>query len=317
MDEDIEWDVIVVGGGAAGLAGATTLARSRRSVLVVDAGEPRNAPAHAVHSYLGRDGVPPLELLAQGRTELASYGGSVRQGEAVSARVVDRGFEVTLDTGSVLTSRRLLVTTGLVDELPEIPGLRERWGSDVVHCPYCHGWEVRDQPIAVLASGPMAGHQALLFRQLSDDVILLLNGQPEPGEEEARRFGALGIRVVGGPVERVVTDEVGITGVEVGGAVVPCRVVVVGPKMVARSAILERLGVAPEELAFGGAAVATFVPADPMGQTSARGVYVAGNVADPQAQVVTAAGAGVKAAAAINMDLIEEDVARAVGALVG
>jgi thioredoxin reductase len=138
------YDVIVIGGGAAGLAGATALLRSRRSVLVVDGGEPRNAPADGVHNFLTRDGTPPSELLAAGRAEVLGYGGEVVHGSVVA---VDPGFRVRLDDGRTLSARRLLVATGLADELPDVPGLAQRWGRDVLHCPYCHGWEVRDRAV--------------------------------------------------------------------------------------------------------------------------------------------------------------------------
>src|SRR5918995_2490654 len=159
------YDVVVVGGGAAGLSGALMLARSRRSVVVVDAGAPRNAPAAGVHGLLAREGMPPGELFERGRAEVRSYGGSVVEGEVVSAERDGDGFTVGLADRRTVRARRLLVTTGLVDELPDVPGLRERWGRDVLHCPYCHGWEARDQAIGVLACGPIAGHPALLFRQ--------------------------------------------------------------------------------------------------------------------------------------------------------
>src|SRR5689334_13038452 len=139
------YDVAVVGGGAAGLNGALMLARSRRSVAVIDAGEPRNAPAEGVHGLLGREGMPPAELLALGREEVRSYGGHVVTSRVTGAARKDDGFVLALDDGREVRARRLLVTTGLVDELPDVPGLRELWGSDVIHCPYCHGWEVRDK----------------------------------------------------------------------------------------------------------------------------------------------------------------------------
>ena len=167
------YDVVVIGGGAAGLNGALMLARSRRSVLVVDAGAPRNAPASGVHGLLGREGTPPGELLATGRAEVRGYGGRVETGEVTGGAADGGGFAVTLADGRRVRARRLLVTTGLTDELPDVPGLRERWGREVLHCPYCHGWEVRDQAIGVLASGPMSVHQALLFRQLSHGRRLL------------------------------------------------------------------------------------------------------------------------------------------------
>ena len=135
------YDVVVVGGGAAGLAGALALSRARRSVLVIDAGAPRNAPAGHIHNYLGREGTPPGELLAIGREEVAGYGGEIVTGTVTSAdKVGDGQFRVTLADGATVRARRLLVTTGLVDVLPDVPGVAERWGRDVLHCPYCHGW---------------------------------------------------------------------------------------------------------------------------------------------------------------------------------
>ena len=189
MDENV-YDVVIAGGGPAGLGAAVALTRSRRTVLVVDSGDPRHAPAAQVHNYPGREGTPPGDLLAAGRAELAGYGGEMVTGTVTAAEHLDDDrrdgarFRVMLAdgqpvvTGGVPTrnvlARRLLVTTGLADELPDVPGVAERWGRDVLHCPYCHGWEVRDQVIAVLGSGPGAVHQALLFRQLSDQVTLLL-----------------------------------------------------------------------------------------------------------------------------------------------
>src|SRR3954466_124457 len=153
------YDVVVVGGGAAGLSGARALARAGRSVLVIDAGEPRNAPASHVHNYLGREGTPPAELYAIGRAEVAGYGGEVVDGRGTGARRGGDGFVVTLDDGEVRT-RRLLVTTGLVDELPDVPGVAEQWGRGVLHCPFCHGAEVRDRRGGILRIHPLALHQA-------------------------------------------------------------------------------------------------------------------------------------------------------------
>ena len=183
-----EYDVVVLGGGAAGLNGALMLARSRRTVLVIDAGSPRNAPAEGVHGLLGHDGIPPAELVERGRAEVRSYGGQVVTGEVVTAARDADGFRLTLADGGSVRARRLLVATGLVDELPDVPGLQERWGRDVVHCPYCHGWEVRDRAIAVLATGPSSVHQALLFSQLSSDVVFLRHRAPEPSADEAARW---------------------------------------------------------------------------------------------------------------------------------
>ena len=304
------YDVVVVGGGAAGLGGALMLARSRRTVLVVDSGEPRNAPADGVHGFLTRDGMPPAELLAVAREEVRGYGGQIVAGRVVHvAGGVDDGFVVSLDGGRTVGARRLLVATGLVDELPAIPGVAERWGRDVLHCPYCHGWEVQDLPIAVLASGGRAVHQALLFRQLSADVTFLRHREALTPEQE-EQLAALDIPVVEGEVESLEVTDDRLTGVRLRGArVVPCRAVVVGPRMRARAEPLLSLGLEAAEHPSG---MGTYLPSEASGLTAVPGVWVAGNVADPSAQVLKSAAAGAVAAAAINADLVEEDGRRAV-----
>jgi thioredoxin reductase len=302
---DDSYDVVVVGGGAAGLSGALTLARVRRSVLVVDAGEQRNLPASAMHGFLTRDGLAPSQVVALGRAEIESYGGEVLDARVTALAGSEGSFAVTLEDGRVLGARRLLVTTGLVDELPAVPGVRELWGADVVHCPYCHGWEVRDQPIGVLASGPMAVHQTLLFRQLSDDVVLFLHTAPRPAADELAGVTARGVRVVEGEVAALEIEDGRLTGVRLaGGEVVPRSVVAVGPRFVARAGLLAGLGLEAVEHPGG---MGEHVEADPTGRTSVPGVWVAGNVTNLSAQVAGAAGAGQFAAAAINNDLCTEE----------
>jgi thioredoxin reductase len=311
MDEN--YDVVVIGGGAAGLSGAVALARSRRTVLVVDAGSPRNAPAAGVHNYLGREGARPADLVADGRAELAGYGGRVVSGVVSSARQDQGRFRVTLDDGREVSARRLLVATGLVDELPALPGVAERWGRDVLHCPYCHGWEVRNQPIGIVATGPNAVHQALLFRQLSDDVVFFRHTGPELPPEQAEQLAALGIRVVEGEVAAVEVTDDRLSGVRLAsGEVVPRAAVVVAPRFTARDGVLESLGLRAQDQEMGGAVVGSAVPADPTGATAVPGVWVAGNVSDLSAQVVASAAAGLRAGAMINADLITEDARRAV-----
>ncbi|CAA9400827.1 MAG: Thioredoxin reductase, partial [uncultured Quadrisphaera sp.] len=197
-----QYDVVVVGGGAAGLSGALALARSKRSVLVVDAGQPRNASSPHAHNYLSRDGVAPGELLALGRAEVLGYGAEVRTGRARSAaRTDDGGFTVELEDGTAVGARRLLVATGLTDELPDVAGVRERWGRDVLHCPYCHGYEVRDQEVGILATSAFALHGARLWRQLTDRVTLLHHTAPELTADEREELDARGVTVVEGVVE--------------------------------------------------------------------------------------------------------------------
>jgi thioredoxin reductase (NADPH) len=298
------YDVVVIGGGAAGLSAALTLSRARRSVLVVDAGEPRNAPAEQVHNYLGREGTPPGELYGIGRAEVQRYGG-----EFVTARVtrVEPGFRVTLEGDRVLRARRLLVATGLTDELPDIPGLAERWGHDVLHCPYCHGWEVRDQPIGVIAVTPMAVHQALLWRQWTDDVVLFLNAALTLTDEQRREFAARGITVREGAV--AAWEDAGVRMSD--GEVVPRAAVVVQTRMHANADLLADLGLKAVEREVNGVVIGTYVPTEPTGATSVPGLYAAGNIADPMAQVLVAAAQGLAAAGAINGDLVAEDTREA------
>ena len=304
-------DVVVVGGGAAGLSAAVTLARSLRRVAVVDAGEPRNAPASGAHNVLGREGIAPLELLAAGRREAEAYGAQLHADRAVSVRRTDQGFEVDLASGATLWARRLLLATGLVDELPDVPGVRELWGTSVLHCPYCHGWEVRGQRIGVLGTSAMSVHQALLLRQLSDDVTLFAAGMPELDAATRQSLDARGIRVVGGAVERLGTQDGVLRAVVLqDGTEVPVDAVAVAPRFVARSELYEQLGGVLTDHPAG-----AFVSAPgPMGRTELPGVWAAGNVSDLSAMVSVASGAGVMAGAALNADLVGEDVADAVRA---
>ena len=306
-----EYDVVVIGGGAAGLNGALMLVRSRRSVVVVDSGRPRNAPADGVHGLLGREGTPPAELLARGREEVLGYGGEILSGEVADVTRDGDRFVVTLTDGRALSARRVLVATGLVDELPDIDGLRERWGKDVIHCPYCHGWEARDEAIGVLATGPMSVHHAQMFRQLSADVTYFAHTAP-PSAEQADELAARGIRVVEGEVAGLVVDDDRITGVRLAdGTVVARSVVVVATRLVARAGFLAGLGLhaVPHP-----AGVGEHVPADPMGRTEVPGVWVAGNVTDLMAQVGPSAAAGAGAGAQINGDLVAEETRAAVAA---
>ncbi|WP_341715639.1 bifunctional NAD(P)/FAD-dependent oxidoreductase/class I SAM-dependent methyltransferase [Micromonospora sp. FIMYZ51] len=310
---DDRYDVVVVGGGAAGLAGALALARARRSVLVVDSGEPRNAPSDGVHNYLGREGTPPGQLMAVGRDEVTGYGGQIVAGRVDAVERDGDGFAVTVDATRTVRARRLLVTTGLVDELPQLPGLSQRWGRDVLHCPYCHGWEVRDRRIGVLATGPLAVHQALLWRQWSPHVLLLAHDAVTLDAEQAEQLAARSVAVVSGPVAAVEVADDRLTGVRLaGGEFVELDALVVATRMTARSTVLASLGLEPVDVEMSGHVIGSRIPADPTGATAVPGVWVAGNITDVSAQVIRAAGAGMMAGAAINADLVEEDTRTAV-----
>jgi thioredoxin reductase len=250
-----------------------------------------------------------LEL---GRAEVCGYGGQVVEARVSSASRDGDGFTVTLDDERMVNARRLLITTGLVDELPNVPGVRERWGRDVLHCPYCHGWEVRDQSIGVLATGPMAMHQVLMFRQLTSDLVLFSHTGPALNEEHREQLAARDVRVVEGIVDSLEIVDDRLTGVQLqDGRVVPRQTLVVMPRLVARSQVLASLGLLPTPHSNG--IGESMIAANGSGLTDVPGVWVAGNVADLSATVMVAAAGGVAAGTAINADLVAEDTRQAVG----
>ncbi|WP_163161531.1 NAD(P)/FAD-dependent oxidoreductase [Arthrobacter sp. Alg241-R88] len=306
------FDVAVIGGGPAGLSAGVALARALRSVVVIDAGGQRNLRAEGVHGFLTREGMSPSELLAAGRAELSDYGGQNITGFVESARRDGDGFVLSLEDGSTCTARRLLITSGIEDELPDLPGVAERWGRDVLYCPYCHGWEIRNRQVGVLASDAHAVSQALTFRQWSPDVTLLLNDKLALSPGQAEQLGARSVKAVDGRVRNVVVQGDKLTGVTLDdGSAVPLEVLVVSPATVSKANMLQDLGLELDGLEEGpGARLAT----DESGLTSCPGVWAAGNATDVSAQVMTAAAAGLKAAAAINADLVLEDTRRAVEA---
>jgi thioredoxin reductase len=295
------YDVVVVGGGAAGLSAALVLGRARRRVVVVDAGAPRNAPAAHMQGFLSRDGMSPADLLAAGRAEVSRYGSELVEDQAVA---IEAGFVVRLAGGRVLSARRILIATGVRDELPDIPGVRERWGRDLLHCPYCHGWEVRDQPLGVLGTVPGSVVHALLVRQWSDDVTFFVHGYELTTTDE-EQLNARGVRIIDGEIVRLVVEGDRLTGVELSdGQVIDRTAVFVRPEIVPHAdGLLAGLGCEVDRDGF--------ATVDDTGRTSTSGVWAAGNVADPRAQVITAAGAGSAAAIAINADLVREDVENA------
>jgi thioredoxin reductase len=293
--------VVVIGGGAAGLSAALVLGRARRRVAVVDAGQPRNAPAAHMQGFLSRDGMPPRELLTVGRAEVLSYGVEIIDDQAVE---IEAGFSVRLRRADVLTARRILIATGVDDELPDIPGARERWGRDFLHCPYCHGWEVRAQPISVLATQNGSVEHAQLVRQWSDDVVFFSHTQTLSATER-RQLDARGIRIIDGIVTRLLIEDDRLTRVELddGRAIARTAVFIRPANLPHADELLDQLDVEADE--------AGFVAVDATGRTSTPGVWTAGNVVDPRAQVIAAAGSGNAATIAINADLVEEDIRNA------
>ncbi|WP_239568734.1 NAD(P)/FAD-dependent oxidoreductase [Streptomyces sp. G44] len=306
MTHNNGYDAVVVGGGAAGLSAALVLGRSRRRVLVVDAGEPRNAPAAHMQGYLSRDGMPPAEFLAEGRRELARYGVEVVRGRVTEVLPDGRGeFGVRLADGDrAVRARRVVVAAGLVDEVPAVPGVAARWGRDVLHCPYCHGWEVRDQPFGVLAPEPFTGHQALLVTQWSKDVTLFLNTVRGLPDAEWERLAAAGVAVVEGEVAGLEVTDDRLTGVRLAdGRVIPRSVLFVAARPVPRDGLLGALGADTRETPFG-----PYPAVDETGRTSVPGVWAVGNAAGPAEQVINAASAGYRAGTAINAELVMADI---------
>ena len=310
------YDVVVIGGGAAGLSGAMALGRSKRSVLVIDAREPRNAPAAHAHNYLGREGVSPLELLATGRAEVRRYGVEVLTDRVVGLSGEADSFLVTTEGGRRYGARRVLVTGGVVDELPDVPGLAERWGVDVLHCPYCHGWEVRDRAIAVLATTPMAGHHALLFRQLSDDVVVVVHDGVALPDEEVEKLGAIGVRFADGTPQEVVTDGDALVGLRLAdGSVLERDAIVVATKPHVRADFLGPLGIEPTSSEMAGAVLGSVIAVEPTGATSVPGVFAAGNATDIAMTLMASAAHGNRVGAWINAELADADATKAVQSL--
>jgi len=316
------FDVVVIGGGPAGLSAALVLGRSRRSVLVVDSGEPRNAPAAGAHNYLGREGVAPRELHRIGRQEVAAYGVEVTDGRIVAASATPTdgpdavAFSVTLDSGALVTARRLVVASGAVDVLPDVPGLAEQWGRGVVHCPFCHGWEVRDQRIGVLVTTPNGAHHALMFRALSDRVTVFV-GEPELLDATARAgLTARGVTVRDERVAHVESDEGRLTGVRLGsGEVVALDALAAASAVEPRVEHLDGLGLEVSDFLVGDVRFGGMLAVDGVGQTSVRGVYAAGNVTTPTATVIASAAAGTQTGAAVHGDLVQADLAAALAAV--
>lgn len=295
------YDVVVVGGGAAGLSAALVLGRARRKVIVIDGGAPRNTPAEHMHGFLSRDGLPPSELVRLGREEAAGYGVELISGNVVS---VEPRFSVRLDDGRSIHARRLLIATGATDEFPPIPGLEERWGKDFLHCPYCHGWEVRDQPLGILATNSASLEHAHLIRQWSDDLIFFTHTY-DLTDDERDQLEVRGIRVVEGEVRGLVVVDDRLKGVVLGdGRTVERTALFVRPVIRPRhNGLLKEIGCETDELGF--------LRVDSAGRTSVPGIWAAGNIANPRGQVITAAGEGSAAAISINADLVQEDARNA------
>jgi thioredoxin reductase/SAM-dependent methyltransferase len=301
-------DVAVIGGSAAGLAGALQLARQRRSVIVVDDGTPRNAPAAHMHGYLGHEGAPPSELTARGRDAVRSYGGEILTGRALAVhRTNDCRFRIAVTDGHALVARRVLAATGLIDELPDIDGIAEHWGRGVIHCPFCHGYEVRDQRLVQIVTHPMGLHSTPLFHHLTDRYTIVLHDPSGVHEATLDALAAAGTDIVRAPVRRIVIADNGrVTGVQlVDGRTLDADAVVVAPRFRVRADAFAPAGLqtAPHPTGLGEEVVV-----DPTGQSAVPGIYAAGNVTDPSVQVLHAAAHDSRVGDMIAFGLADEDL---------
>ena len=307
MDSDSDsgtWDCIIVGAGPAGLNAALVLGRARRQVLVLDDAHPRNYATHEMHGVLGHDGLDPADLRDRGRTELGRYGVDVMTAEVQGAEVLDGTIRVASSRGTELT-RTVLLATGMLDEVPEIPGFDDVWGISAHTCPYCDGFEHRNERLAILAAGARGEHLAVLLRQWSDDVVLLSNGPHGLERDQLERLQALGIPINETPVTAVDSDGGHLRRLRLGDGETLDRDALffyVGWQL--RNDVARKLGCQVRD--DGSIAV------DAGQATTVDRVYAAGNCADPKALVPAAAGSGATAAVAINAHLSVVDADHAV-----
>lgn len=314
MREDMReelYDAVIVGAGTAGLSAALVLGRSGRRVLVLDGGEPRNAPAEASHGFFTRDGIHPGEMLGIGREQLEPYPSvEYRAGRATEASGVDGTFEVILENGEVVTARKLMLATGVADVLPERPGFRELWGKGVYHCPYCHGWEVRYKPLAVLASPEAAFERVALIRNWSRDIVLLTDGESGLSAEDRDKLDTLSVPVYEERISHLEGDPTrqddGLKRVVFeSGATLEREGLFYVPLQRQRSGLAYNLGceiTAPVP-------TVELVKANPMTrETTVSGVYSVGDtVAGPGQSVVVASASGAGAAYVLNHALAIQD----------
>jgi thioredoxin reductase len=295
------YDVIVVGGSFAGLSAAMQLARARRRVLVIDAGRPRNRFAHASHGFFGQDGRTPAEIVETGSAQVLAYPtAELRRDEAAEARQRDGAFEIALASGGTVSARRLVLATGVVDELSDLPGLRERWGKSVLHCPYCHGYEEAGGRLGVLAIGDMSVHQALLLPDWSDDVTLFTNGAVDPTEAQRESLAKRGVRIEARRVTAIVGEGTAIDGVRLHGSdeIVRLDAIFTGSRTRVASPLAEQLGCAFDEGPFG-----LFVRTTDRKETTVPGVFAAGDAARASHNATWASSDGVTAGIAAHQSM--------------
>jgi thioredoxin reductase len=293
-------DVVIVGGGAAGLSAGLVLGRFRRKVLICDSGQPRNARATGVHNFLSRDGIHPQELLQIARDQLKPYDSVEFRSQEIAEIIRNEGyFDVVFADGSRDSAKKILLATGVKDQLPPIEGLEALWGTGVFHCPYCHGWEVRDKAIAVLANGDAAVHLSKLLFSLSTDIVICTNGESEISDADAQRLAELGIGLYTSAILKLEWHGDTLEGITFAdGRYLARDAIFLHSAQSQHSGLPAQLGCAFTENGL--------VQVDILGKTSVEGVYAAGDLTSRMQQVVTAAATGASAAAGINTELAHE-----------
>ena len=296
------FDAVVVGGGPAGLNAALVLGRSRRRTLLAYAGPTRNAPAEAAHYVFTRDGTPPEDLVRIGLAQLEPYGVEVRNERVTDASALGRGFALTLSDGRRVEARRVVLATGVEDVLPDVEGMRELWGGGVFHCPYCHGWEVRDRPLAAYGKGDLGIALVTLLLGWTRDVLLFTDGPAGLSDTQRAQLARHGVPVREEPVERLVGEGRHLRSVVlVGGETVPRGGMLIRPPQRLRSDLAHRLGCPLREDGR--------VEADEFGRTPVEGVFVAGDAGPGMQTVGAAAAGGATVAGLLNHGLLEEEFA--------
>lgn len=293
-------DVVVIGGSFAGHAAALQLARARQDVLLIDAGAPRNRFADAAHGFLCQDGRAPHAILREAACQLLAYPtAEMVQAEAVGAEKTADGFVVRLANGTDRRARRLVLATGVTDTLPDLPGMAERWGATVLHCPYCHGYEVRDRPLGIIANHPMSAHQAALIPDWGPSTFFT-QGLYEPDAEQAALLARRDVAIERSPVVALLGDAPGLAGVRLAdGRVVAVEAVFTAPRTQPTGPIASLLGCAMDEGPSG-----PFVTVDAWGATSVAGVYAAGDASSPMHNATLAAASGVLAGIGAHQSLM-------------
>ncbi|MUL65279.1 pyridine nucleotide-disulfide oxidoreductase [Mycobacterium sp. CBMA 234] len=300
-----EWECAVVGGGAAGLSAALVLGRARRRTLVIDAGEPSNGVAHGIGGLLGHDGRPPADLYADGRAELAKYPSvQFARGQVTVAAQDGQSFRLELADGTVHHAQRVLLATGMHYDHAAIPGMDDLWGRSVFHCPFCHGWETRDQALAVLAEGDRAVHMALLLRAWTDDIVVLTNGPTGLDEQQYQALTDAGVSVDEREIVEFASHDGTLAAVVFAeGEELKREGVLVASALRQRSDLATQLGV---RMAPAGRVVVDPVLIDQLNRTSVPGVFAAGDVCTEMPKVAAAIADGSAAGTAIVQSLLHD-----------